>query len=111
MADVATQTIDIENAGETVSIRRPGDTYYDVTIRGDAEAEYEFDINYRDIDTWFQDEGGDYSGRADYDGIEESDALFVRIRCSKGTGTAGDQAEIRLIAGNEQIGLNNPTNA
>ena len=90
-------TIDIETAGDAASLRLLGTTIVDVHIRGDAAADYEVDVR-RNGGDWIQAVRSGYTGSADYDDVVETGADEVRIRCASGTGTAGDQATITLMA-------------
>ncbi|MDF9748367.1 hypothetical protein [Natrinema salsiterrestre] len=95
---VAEETIDIEAAGSSASIRMLGATIASLHIRGDAAAEYQWDARRRGGD-WIENVGPEYTGSADYDDVHETGDVEVRVRCSSGTGTAGDQATITLMAG------------
>lgn len=92
------QTIEIENAGNSVALRMVGSTIASIAIRGDAAATYQLDARRRD-GSWLQDVGSEYSGQSDYDDVIETGAQFIRIRCSSGSGGAGDQATITIMAG------------
>lgn len=101
MADsprVARETIDIENAGESVSIRMHGAELASVHIRGDAAATYQWDVRNRQ-GSWIENAGSEYSGSSDYNDTFQTGVEEVRIRCSSGTAGAGDQADILLSAG------------
>jgi hypothetical protein len=91
-------TIDIENAGNSVSIRMLGATIVSMAVRGDDTAEYQWDARNRN-GTWTQDVGTEYTAQSDYDDVLETGAQEVRLRCSSGTGTAGDEADVFLMAG------------
>jgi len=95
---VAEKTIDIETAGGAASIRMLGASIASVHIRGDAAADYQWDARRRGGD-WIQNVDDELTGSADYDDVYETGDVEVRVRCSSGTGTAGDQAEITLMAG------------
>jgi hypothetical protein len=95
---VSRETIDIENAGNAVSIRMMGATIASLHIRGDAAADYQWDVRDRG-GSWIQNAGTEYTGSADYDDDVEMGVSEVRIRCSSGSGGAGDTAEILLSAG------------
>lgn len=97
-SQVAEETIDIENPGESVSVRMLSATIVSVHIRGDATAEYQWDVR-RVRGSWIQNAGSEYTGQSNYDDIFETGAQEVRIRCSTGTSGAGDQATITLMAG------------
>jgi len=92
------KTIGIENAGNSVSIRMLGATIVSMTVRGDDTAEYQWDARKRNS-TWKRDVGREYAGQSDYDDVLETGAQEVRLRCSTGTGTPGDEADILLMAG------------
>jgi len=92
------ETIDIENAGNAVAVEMAGATIVSVHIRGDATAQYQWDAKPRG-GSWIQNIGTEYTGSADYDDIFETGVERVRIRCSTGSGGAGDTADIYLSAG------------
>ena len=92
------ETIDIENSGNSVSLDTKGHTIVDVHIRGDSTADYAVDVKSRD-GSYVEAVTSGYSGSADYDDVLERGAKYVRIRCTSGTGSAGDQATISLFAG------------
>jgi hypothetical protein len=94
----AEETIDIESSGGTVAIHMLGADVVSVHIRGDAAAEYQWDAKIRDGD-WIEDVGSEYTGSSDYDDTMTTGMDQVRIRCSAGTGTGGEQATITLSAG------------
>lgn len=94
----AEEAIDIENAGGTASVRMLGATIVSMDISGDDVAEYQWDARRRG-GTWIQDVGPEYTGQSDYDDVMETGAAEVRIRCSSGSGGAGDQATITIMAG------------
>lgn len=94
----AEQTIDIENAGATVSVRMEGAEIVSVHIRGDATAEYQWDARLRQ-GSWIQNIGPEYTGQSDYDDVFETGMQEVRIRCSSGTASGGDQATVTISAG------------
>lgn len=101
MADsprTARETIDIENAGATVAIRMMGAELASLHIRGDATAEYQWDVRERH-GSWIQNVGPEYTGAADYNDVIETGVEEVRIRCSTGTASADDQADVLLSAG------------
>lgn len=79
------ETIDIETAGNAVSLRLLGNDIVDVHIRGDAAADYEVDVRKKDAE-WIQGVRSGYSGSADYDDVLETGAEELRIRCTNGTG-------------------------
>ena len=91
------ETIDIEAAGNAVALRVLGNNIVDVHVRGDAAADYEVDVRENGSD-WIQNVRSGYSGSADYDDVLETGAEEIRIRCSSGTGTAGDSATVTLMA-------------
>jgi len=92
------ETIDIENSGNAAVLNTQGHTIVDVSIRGDSAADYAVDVKSRD-GTWVQGVTSGYSGSAVYDDVLERGAKYVRIRCTAGTASAGDQATISLLAG------------
>ena len=91
------ETVDIENAGSTAPFRVLGADTVSVHIRGDAAADYAVDVR-RNGGEWIQDIKSGYSGSADYDDVLTTGAEELRIRCTSGTGTAGDSATITLMA-------------
>jgi len=91
------ETIDIETAGNTVSLRVLGNNIINVHIRGDAAADYAVDVR-KNGGSWIQDVRSGYTGSADYDDVLETGAEELRIRCSNGTGTADDSATVTLMA-------------
>jgi hypothetical protein len=93
----AEETIDIETSGGAVSLRPLGSNIVEVLIRGDNAADYAVDIRENGGD-WYQDVRARYSGSADYDDVLETGADELRIRCTSGTGTAGDSATVLLMA-------------
>lgn len=101
MGHSGTETVDIENAGGVVSLRHPGNAYYDISIDGDGVAEYVIEERARGKDSWRRADGRDFTGSSDYDITASSDRLWVRVRCTSGTGSADDQATIRISAGGE----------
>lgn len=98
MTRTANETIDIENAGNAVSIQMGGATIVSLHIRGDATATYQWDARPRG-GSWIQDVGTEHTGSSDYDEVFETGVEEVRIRCSTGSGGAGDQADVYLSAG------------
>lgn len=92
-------TIDIENAGATVAVSLQGATLFSLSVRGDGTAEYVLDARLDGGDDWTEDVDQTYSGAANYDDTLRTGMPEVRIRCTSGTGTAGNQAEIKLAAG------------
>jgi len=96
----ANETINIDSAGNAVSVSMEGATIVSVHIRGDATAEYQWDARPRG-GSWtdFQDIGPEYTGSSDYDDVLETGVEEVRIRCSSGTGGTDDEADIYLSAG------------
>ena len=90
-------SIDIETAGNAVSLRLLGNSTVDVHVRGDAAADYEVDVR-RNGGDWIQATRSGYSGSADYDDVLDSGADEIRLRCASGTGTAGNTATITLMA-------------
>lgn len=93
------ETIDIENAGETVTVQMRGATVLSLSIRGDGTAEYVVDARLDGQDTWTMDVGRTYAGASEYDDVLETGVSEVRVRCTTGTGGGGDGAEIKLGAG------------
>jgi hypothetical protein len=91
------ETIDIENSGNDVSLRLQGKSIVSLAIRGDGTATYQVDARTR-AGSWIQSVSSEYSGSADYDDVLETGVTEMRIRCSTGTGTGGDQATITLMA-------------
>jgi len=94
----ANETIDIEDAGNTVSVEMAGATIVSLHIRGEAAASYQWDAKPRG-GSWIQNVGTEHTGSADYDEVFETGVEEVRIRCSTGSGGAGDSADIYLSAG------------
>ncbi len=91
------ETIDIEASGATVDLRLLGANIVDVHIRGDGAADYAVDVRTNG-GSWVQGVRSGYSGSADYDDVLESGAEELRIRCTSGTGTAGNSATVTLMA-------------
>jgi len=98
MGRSANETIDIETAGNSVSVELGGATIVSLHIRGDAAASYQWDAKPRG-GSWVQNIGTEHSGSSDYDEVFETGVEEVRVRCSSGTGSAGDSANIYLSAG------------
>lgn len=98
MSRSANETIDIENAGNAVSVEMMGATIASVHIRGDAAATYQWDARPRQ-GTWIENVGPEYTGSADYDDVFETGVEEIRLRCSTGTGGAGDTADVYISAG------------
>jgi hypothetical protein len=92
------ETIDIETSGNAVSITLEGRTTVSMAVRGDGPAEYQWDARETG-GTWKRDVGKEYTGQSDYNDVLETGAQEVRLRCSTGTGTPGDEADILLMAG------------
>jgi len=92
-------TLDIENAGGTAEVRMHGATILSMAIRGDAAADYVIDARLTRSSAWVQDVGATYSASADYDDVIETGYPYIRVRCTTGTATAGDQAIVTLSAG------------
>lgn len=92
------ETIDIETSGTTLPISVGGHTVLDLVIRGDGVADYAIDIR-EEGGSWVQNVGPTYTGASAYDDTLQFGAPELRIRCTTGTGTAGDSAEILLAAG------------
>lgn len=93
------ETIDIENAGNTASVRMAGATVLSLSIRGDGTAEFVLDARLSKNDDWVQDIFSTYAGAADYDDVVETGMPEVRVRCTSGSGVANDTATVRLAAG------------
>jgi hypothetical protein len=91
------ETIDIETAGNAVTLRLQGHDTISLVIRGDNSAGYEVDVKQRD-GTWKQGVGASYTGSSDYDDVRNSGADKIRVRCSSGTNNANDTATITLMA-------------
>ena len=91
------ETIDIENAGNSVALRLLGANIVDVHVRGDAAADYAVDVR-KNGGEWIQGVRAGYSGSADYDDVLETGAEELRLRCTSGTATADDSATITLMA-------------
>jgi hypothetical protein len=92
------ETIGIENSGNAVSVALTGRTIVSMVIEGDDTAEYRWDARETG-GTWKQNVGKEYTGQLDYDDVLETGAQEVRLRCSSGTGTPGDEADILLMGG------------
>lgn len=92
-------SIDIETSGGTVVLKLHGRSTLDIVIRGDAAADYEIDVRGHEDENWMQSVGTAYSGSADYDDTIDTGAAWVRVRCTTGTATAGDAADVLLSAG------------
>lgn len=93
------QSIDIETSGNAVSLLLAGRTVVSFDIDGDAAASYQIDAR-KDGGTWKNDVGPKtYSGSSNYDDVLETGAEEIRIRCSSGTGTPGDSADMLISAG------------
>jgi len=92
------EIIDIENSGNAVSITLQGRTIVSMAVRGDGTAEYQWDAR-KTGGTWKENVGTEYTGSSDYDDVVETGAQEVRLRCSSGTGTPDDQADILLMGG------------
>jgi hypothetical protein len=93
------ETIDIENAGNTVELDMMGATLFSVAIRGDGTAEYVLDAKLTRGSTWLEDVDSTYSGAADYDDVVQTGMPKVRVRCTSGTTNPGDTATVTLSAG------------
>jgi len=96
---LAKETIDIEAAGATVAVKLFGADLLSLSVRGDGTASYVLDARLDGGDTWTEDVDQTYSGTADYDDVVRTGMPEVRIRCTSGTGSAGDEATIKLAAG------------
>lgn len=95
---VTDDTIDIESSGNAVSLDLSGRTIVSMLVEGDGTADYTWDVR-KTGGTWKQDVGQSYSGASNYDDVIETGAQEVRLRCTNGTGSAGDSADILLMAG------------
>lgn len=93
------ETIGIETAGNGVALELHGNDTVEVVIRGDAAATYVIDVRESDSGSWMQDAGPTYSGSANYSDTLTSGVAHLRVRCSSGTATAGDQADVLVSAG------------
>ena len=91
-------TIDIETAGNTVEVETLGATVLSLAIRGDGSASYAIDAKLTRGGTWIQDVDT-YTGSADYDATITTGYPKLRVRCTSGTTTAGDSADVTLSAG------------
>jgi hypothetical protein len=96
---LAKETIDIEASGATVAVKLFGADLLSLSVRGDGTAEYVLDARLGGSDTWTEDVDQTYSGAADYDDVVRTGMPEVRVRCTSGTGTPDDSAEIKLAAG------------
>lgn len=96
MPDGVEETIGIDASGNAVSYRLQGATQVTLVIRGDAVADYQFDVRKRQ-GAWKQNIGSSYTGSADYDDQRTTGADEIRVRCSSGTGGNGDEATITLM--------------
>ena len=96
---LAKETIDIEAAGATAAVYMSGADILSLHVRGDGTAEYVLDARLGGSDTWTEDVDQTYSGAADYDDVVRTGMPEVRVRCTSGTGTPDDSAEIKLAAG------------
>ena len=92
-------TIEITDSGGTATVSLQGADLLSLSIRGDGTAEYVLDARLDGSDDWTEDVDQTYSGAANYDDTLRTGMPEVRIRCTSGTGTAGNQAEIKLAAG------------
>jgi len=90
------ETISIDSAGNAVSFRPQGAAELTLVIRGDANADYAWDVRKRQ-GTWTQGIGSNYTGSADYDDQRTTGADEVRLRVTSGTGGSGDEATITLM--------------
>ena len=97
MSPTTEETVDIEGSGNAVSLRLLGNNIVDIHVRGDAAADYEVDVR-RNGGGWIQGVRSGYSGSANYDDVLETGAEELRLRCTSGTGAAGDSATITLMA-------------
>lgn len=92
------ETIDIENSGNSVTLELNGRTVVSFFINGDSAATYNVDARIVG-GTWRQDVGQTYSGSSNHDDAFDTGAEEIRIRCSSGSGTPGDSATIDIMAG------------
>ena len=92
-------TLSITNAGDAATVKMFGADLLSLSVRGDGTAEYVLDARLGGDDDWTEDIDQTYSGAADYDDIVRTGMPEVRIRCTSGTGSAGDEATIKLAAG------------
>lgn len=92
------QSIDIETSGGEVTLKLHGRTLLSIHIRGDGAADYALDVRDSQEGAWMQDVSS-FTGTADYDTIEELGVSEVRLRCTTGTATAGQSADVFLSAG------------
>lgn len=92
------QSIDIENSGNDVAVAVGGRTIVEVAIRGDGAADYVVEGRESKTASWVT-TPVTYTGAADYDDTLETGWEELRIRCTSGTASAGEAAEIILCAG------------
>lgn len=91
------ESIDIETSGGTVTLDLLGRSTLSVHIRGDGAADYALDVRDSQNGTWI--EGvNTFTGSADYDSVIETGVSEVRLRCTTGTATAGQSADVLLSA-------------
>lgn len=95
---VTAETIGIENSGNAVTIQLHGRTIVSMIIEGDGAADYAWDAR-KTGGSWKQDVGTTYTGSSNYDDVIETGAQEVRIRCTSGTGSGNDEADILLMSG------------
>lgn len=103
-SDMATTTesrevIGIESGGQTVSCTVGGRQIIEMSIQGDGVATYVIDAREERGAEWIQDVGPTYSGSQDHLDTLETGWEQIRVRCTSGTGTAGDEATVVLCAG------------
>lgn len=91
-----TETIDIETSGNSVALELNGRTHISLAIRGDSAASYVLDAR-KVGGTWRKDVGKTFSGNSDYSDVLRTGAEEVRVRCSSGSGTPDDSADIDLM--------------
>lgn len=95
---VSDETIDIETSGNAVALRLSGRTIVSMLVEGDGAADYAWDVR-KTGGGWKQGVGKSYSGASNYDDVIETGVEEIRLRCTSGTGGAGDSADILLMAG------------
>lgn len=91
-------TIDIETSGGSVECTIGGRTIVEVAIRGDGSADYVVEGREDKQASWVTTPVS-FGGSADHDDTLETAWDQIRVRCTTGTGAAGDSAEVVLCAG------------